>query len=260
MSQKILVLIIILIIKAIFSAGDTAFTYINRTKISQESKKSRKAKKIKEFSKNSSKFYGAMEVGITLTELIATAFAAEAFVYPLAYNLQKWNMPYNIAISISLIIITILLSYVLLVFGSILPKRIARNHPEKTAYRLINIIWLFSKINYPFERLIHASTKFLTTLFGIDSVDKQEITEKEIKMAISEGRDQGIVSETEKEIVYNALKFNDILVKNIMIPKDKIDFINCEQTTVEILQNISEHPYTRLPVYKEDINNVIRNI
>ena len=91
-------------------------------------------------------------------------------------------------------------------------------------------------------------------------MDKQEITEKEIKMAISEGRDQGIVSETEKEIVYNALKFNDILVKNIMIPKDKIDFINCEQTTDEILQNISEHPYTRLPVYKEDINNVIRNI
>lgn len=259
MLQKILVLIIILLIKAIFTAGDTALTYINKAKISQESKKNRRAKKIKEFSKNTAKFYGAMEVGITLTELIATAFAAEAFVYPLAYNLQQWNIPHDIATVFSLIIITLILSYVLLVFGSILPKRIARNHPEKTAYRLINILWLFSKINYPFERLIHASTKFLTILLGIDNVDKQELTEKEIKMTIAEGKDQGILSQTEKEIVYNALKFNDILVKNIMIPKEKIDFINYDQPTEEIFQNISKHPYTRLPVYKGDENNVIRN-
>lgn len=258
MSRKIIILLIILIIKAIFSAGDTALTYINKAKISQESKKSKKAKKIKEFSKNSAKFYSTMEVGITLAELIATAFAAEAFVYPLAYNLKVFQIPYDIAIVFSLVIITILLSYFLLVFGSIIPKRVARNNPEKTAYRLINILWIFAKINYPFEKLIRISTNFFTRLFGIENKDKQTLTEKEIKMMILEGKDQGVVSNIEKEIVFNALKFNDILVKNIMIPKEKIDFINIEQSTDEILKNISKHPYTRLPVYRGNEDNIIR--
>lgn len=139
----------------------------------------------------------------------------------------------------------------------LLPKRIARNNPEKTAYRLVNIIWLTSKINYPFEKLIHASTHFFATLFGITENDKNILTEKEIKLMVLEGKDQGIVDKVEKEIVFNALKFNDIFAKNIMIPKEKINFVNIDETQDNILENIALHSFTRIPVYKENVDNVI---
>ncbi len=139
----------------------------------------------------------------------------------------------------------------------LLPKRIARNNPEKTAYRLVNIVWLTSKINYPFEKLIHASTHFFATLFGITENDKNILTEKEIKMMILEGKDQGIVDKVEKEIAFNALKFNDLVAKNIMIPKDKISFINIEESQDKILENIATYSFTRIPVYKENVDNII---
>lgn len=257
MLQKIVILGIIIFIKAIFSAGDTAFTYLNKAKISQESKKNKKAKKINTLLNNNTKFYGVIEVGITMTELIASAYAGEAFVKQLATILQQVYIPETIAIGVSIVIITLILSYFLLVFGAVLPKRIARNHPEQTAYRLINIIWAASKINYPFEKIIHGSTHFFAVLFGIKENEKQKLTEKEIKMMILEGKEQGVVNKIEKDIVFNALKFNDILVKNIMIPKEKIDFINIDDSTDTILANIVSNPYTRMPVYKENTDNIL---
>lgn len=120
MLQKLFILIFIITIKAIFSAGDTALTYINKSKISQESKKNKKAKRINELVKNHAKFYGVIEVGITLTELIASIYAGEVFVKQLTQNLQRIYIPEHIAVGLSLIIVTVILSYVLLVFRNVI--------------------------------------------------------------------------------------------------------------------------------------------
>lgn len=120
MLRKLFILTFIIIIKAIFAAADTALTYINKSKISQESKKNKKAKKINELVKNHAKFYGVIEVGITLTELIASIYAGEVFVKQLAQNLQKIYIPENISVGLSLIIVTVILSYILLVFRNVI--------------------------------------------------------------------------------------------------------------------------------------------
>ncbi len=257
MNLNILILIIIVIIKAIFSAADTALVYISKPKISQLSKTDKKAKKIKKLIENNNKLYGTIEVVITMCELFATIIAAEEFVNKLTIILSQTGIEYVVSEVLSVIIITIVLSYMLLVFGAILPKKIARNNPEKIAFKLINIIWVISKINYPFEKMITISSKLFSKIFGIKENNKDKLTEKEIKMIITEGHEQGVIAKLEKEILFNALKFDDILVKNIMRPKEKIDFINIEDSKEKILENIEKYKYTRIPVYEKNKNNII---
>ena len=254
---RIIILGIMISIKAIFSASDTAFTYLNKVKISQESKKNRKAKKIKNMIENNQKFYGVVEVGITLIELLAGVYALEVFVHPLTDLLIIYGIEKMLANLISVIVITIILSYFLLVFGAILPKRIARNNPEKTAYALINILEVLTIINIPFEKLIRFSTKVFCKIFGIKEKDKNILSEKEIKMMILEGKDQGIVDKIEKDILFKALKFNDITVKKIMKTKEEIDFINVKEDINKVLKNIKKYKYTRIPVFEGNKNHVI---
>ena len=255
--KRIFLLIIMIIIKAIFSASDTAFTYINKSKISQESKKNKKAKKIKNMIENNHRFFGIIEVGITMVELLASAYAAEVFMTPFSKYLITKGVESNLSILISIIVVTIILSYFLLIFGSVIPKRLARNNPEKTAYRLINILSFLAILNTPFEKLVTFSSKIFCKIFRIEERDKNILSEKEIKMMILEGKDQGIVDKIEKDILFNALKFNDITVKKIMRPKEEIDFINVKEDINKVLKNIKKYKYTRIPVFETNKDHVI---
>lgn len=239
-------------IKAVFSAADTAFTYLNKIKISQKSKKDKKAKKIKAMIEDKNRFLGIIEVVITMIELLSSTYAAAVFTTPLTQAIMSLSISYEVSTIIALAIITIILSYVLLVFGGILPKQIARNHPEKTAYRLINTIWIVSKLNKPFEWLVRKSTAIFTAIFGIETDPKERLSEKEIKMIIREGKDQGVIDKLEQEILFNALKLDDITIKQVMIPKEKVASINIEDTKQEIASKIQAYKYTRMPVYKGD--------
>lgn len=255
---KYIVLIIMVIMKAILSASDTAFTYINKIKVSQESKKNKKALKIKNMIEQNQRFYGIIEVGITMIELLASAYAAEAFVTPFSkYLVTSIGLDEKIAIVLAICLVTIVLSYFLLIFGSVLPKRIAKNNPEKTAYSLINILNILAILNYPFEKLITFSTKILCKIFRIKPRDKEVLSEKEIKMMIIEGKDQGIVDKIEKDILFNALKFNDIKVKKVMKQKEEIDFINIEEDIFDVLKNIKKYKYTRVPIFEKNKDNII---
>lgn len=257
MKEKILILAIIVIVKAIFSAFETAITYVKKSKISQLSKTDKKAQRIKKLIKDSQKFYGIIEVVITMCELFATIFVAEDFIMQLNKKFKILQISHKDAKIISTVLVTLILSYILLIFGSILPKKSARNHPEQTAFRWVNLVWFISKINYPFEKIIVFSTKLFSKIFGIkDNVD-EKLTEKEIKMIINEGHEQGIIAKSEKEIVFNALKYDDIIVKDIMITKEKSIFMNIVEDKEKIFEIIRKYKYTRIPVYEKNKDNII---
>jgi len=255
--KGIILIFIIVFIKSIFSASETAFTYINKAKIHQMSKKNKRAERIYKMLEKNHKLFGITEVGITMCELFASVIAAEVFINKLAIFFMELTLNEVIAKILSIIIITIILSYFLLVFGLLIPKRIARNNPEKTAFALINVLSILSILNYPFEKLINFSTHIICKILGVKENPKDMLTEKEIKMIITEGKEQGIIDKVEKEILFKTLRYNDILVKDIMIPKEEVDFINVKDDTDKVLLNIKKFKYTRIPVYKDSKDNVI---
>ena len=255
--KTILIISIIVVIKAIFAASETAFMYINKAKIHQMSKNNKRAKKINIMIEKNHRLFGITEVGITICELFATVVAAETFVKSLALKFIELSIENELAYSLSVVIVTLVLSYVLLVLGLLLPKRIARNNPERTAFALINILSVLAIINYPFEKLVNYTTTLICKIFGIKENEKDVLTEKELKMIITEAKEQGIVDKVEKEILFKTLRYNDILAKDIMIPKDKIDYINIKDDTSKILANIKKYKFTRIPVYKNSKDNII---
>lgn len=235
-----------------FAGFDTALVYIDKYKISKLAKKDKKAQKIKFLIEDKIRFWGVIEIGIISAELFLTAYAAEAFIEGLVLKVQVLGIEEKIAIIIAVTMISIILTFILLIFGTILPKQMARNNPEKVAYRYINIVWIFSKINYVFEIIVRKTTKFFESIFNIQEDPESKLTENQIKMIIAEGKSQGALEDLEKQIAIKALKFDDIEIKNIMIKKENIAFLNIEANSKDILKNINEYHFTRIPVYQEN--------
>ena len=206
----IIIILVLVLIKAIFSASDTAFTFFNKSEIKQLSKKDKKAEKIRILMEDSNKFFGIIEVSINMCELLAGAVVSITIVEYLIDFFGKMKIGTNISILLSVAIATVILSYIMLVFGGVLPKRIARNNPKKVAYRLINILWVVSKLNYPFERLIDFSTNLFSKIFKIKQEPEERLTEKQVKMTIKEARDEGVLEVMENRILLNTIKANDI--------------------------------------------------
>lgn len=257
---KFLILMIIIYIKSIFTSAETAFTYLRKAKINQISKRKRannKTKRIKELLDNKAKLFGTTKIGITLVELFASAFAAEAFVSTMTKELLNYGINITGGYIISIIFVTIILSYFTLVFGELIPKRLARNNPEKTAYKTVNKIYFVSKINRLFEKLLISSENLFIKIFNLEKEAPEKLTEREIKLIIAEGKDQGIYDEDEKKLLNNTLKFNSLKVKDIMLPKEKMRFINIKKEEQEIFSEISKYKYTRIPVYEKNKDNVI---
>lgn len=262
MTIRFIILVIIIYIKALFAASETAFTYLNRAKFNQMSKNAknksqRKILRIKQLLDNKLRIFGITKIGMTFAELFATVFVADAFVQLLEDKLGILGLDTLLVYILSLIIVTIILSYFTLVFGELIPKRVARNNPEKVAYRTVNILTVFSGMNYVFERILVASENFFSKIFGIKNEPNEKLTEKELKLIIAEGKDQGIYDEDEKKLLYNVLKFEHLKIKDIMIPKEKMICMNIEYSKEKILQTIKKYKYTRIPVYSGKKDNII---
>jgi len=252
-----ILLLIIISIKAIFSAAETAFVYINRAEIKQLSKTDKKAEKIVKLAEDSNKFFGVVEVGIISCEFIASTIVSITYLEYFIDFLKGKNLNTEVASIIAILVITIILSYVMLLFGSLLPKRIARNHPKKTAYSLIPIVWVLAKLNHPFESLIDGSTHIFSKILKVKEESEEKITEKQLKMIISEAKDEGVLETVEKKIFMNTLKANDIAVKKIMVALNDVYMLNIDDTFSKILKIIQNSEYTRIPVYEKNRENII---
>lgn len=258
----IIILIILLLFKAMFCAADVSFTYVNKNEINQLAKKKNiKAIRIKKMLDNPNKFFGTLKIGITLLEFLMSAFVLEVFLDKLEVFISgvsdKFILSGTLITTISIIIITFVFSYFTIVIGDLFPKKIARAYPRKITFLTIDALNIVSKIIYPFEFVFNATLKVLMKLFGIKDKKVEKMTEKELKMIIAEGRAEGLFNEDAKRMLLNTLKFEDYKIKDILVPKDKVDFLDANADLKQIISNFKKYNYTRVPVYKDNINNIV---
>ena len=257
--SQIIVLAILILINAFFAATEIAFISINDAKIEKQAKEgNKKAKQIKKMLREPSKFLATIQIGITLAGFLSSAFAADAFADDLAPMLQNL-MPLGLAVwrNISIILITIILSYFSLIFGELVPKRLAMRNSEKIAFGTIGIIRAISMITAPFVKLLTASTNGVSKLFGISGTDEETVTEEEIRMMVDVGEEKGSIKEEEKELINNVFEFNDKVVSEIMIHRKDIYAIDINSDIDNILKELDEYKYSRIPVYEENIDNIV---
>ncbi len=257
--SQVIVLAILILINAFFAATEIAFISINDAKIEKQAKEgNKKAKQIKKMLREPSKFLATIQIGITLAGFLSSAFAADAFADDLAPMLQNL-MPLGLAAwrNISIILITIILSYFSLIFGELVPKRLAMRNSEKIAFGTIGIVRAISIITAPFVKLLTASTNGISKLFGISGTDEETVTEEEIRMMVDVGEEKGSIKEEEKELINNVFEFNDKVVSEIMIHRKDIYAIDINSDVDNILKELDEYKYSRIPVYEESIDNIV---
>ena len=258
---QIFILIILIGLNAFFAASEIAFISLNDAKIEKQAKEgNKKAKQIEKMLETPSKFLSTIQIGITLAGFLSSAFASDAFASELApilnsvmpvLSVQVWN-------TISIILITIILSFFTLVFGELVPKRLAMKNYEKIAFATIGIIRTISLITAPFVKLLTITTNAISKLFGVSENEEEIVTEEEIKMMIDQGEENGTIQEDEKELINNVFEFNDITASEIMTHRTDIFAVDINMTPGELLEEIIKDDcrHSRIPVYDETIDDI----
>lgn len=261
MLSQLIILAILILLNAYFAASEIAFISLNDAKIEKQAREgNKKAKQIKEMLKSPSKFLATIQIGITLAGFLSSAFASDAFAEKLAPSLYTLMPFFSLAVwkSISIIIITIILSFFTLVFGELVPKRLAMKHYEKISFATIGVIRMISIITSPFVKLLTFVTNTISKIFGVGESDEGEVTEEEIKMMIDQGEEKGTIKEEEKELINNVFEFNDITVSEIMRHRKDIFAVDINISNEELVQELidSQYRYSRIPVYDETIDEI----
>lgn len=261
MFSQLVILVVLILLNAFFAASEIAFISLNDAKIEKQAKEgNKKAKQIEKMLKSPSKFLATIQIGITLAGFLSSAFASDAFaekIAPALYNL----MPYvslGVWKSISIIIITIILSFFTLVFGELVPKRLAMKNYEKISFATIGIIRTISVITSPFVKLLTFVTNGISKIFGVSENEEQSVTEEEIKMMVDQGQEKGTIKQEEREMINNVFELNDITVSEIMRHRKDIFAVDINISKEELLDELSneEYRYSRIPVYDETIDEI----
>ena len=259
---QIFLLIILIACNAFFAAAEIAFISLNDAKIDLQAKEgNKKAKRIKKMLENPSKFLATIQIGVTLAGFLSSAFASEAFASELAPKLHELIPTVDVGVwnSVSIILITIILSYFTLIFGELVPKRIAMKYYEKISFATIGVIRAISIITAPFVRFLTFSTNIVSKIFGITGNEEETVTEEEIRMMVNVGEEKGTIDKEEREMINNVFEFNDKVVSEIMIPRKEVYALDINLSIAKVLEEITNNDkfrYSRIPVYDETIDEI----
>ena len=261
MLSQIIILIILIALNAFFAASEIAYISLNDAKIEKQAKEgNKKAKQIQKMLKTPSKFLATIQIGITLAGFLSSAFASDTFADILAPMLNNLIPAISIGVwrSISIIIITIILSFFTLVFGELVPKRLAMKNYEKISFATIGIIRGISVVTAPFVKLLTWVTNGISKIFGVGENEEETVTEEEIKMMVDQGEEKGTIKEEEKELINNVFELNDITVSEIMTHRKDIFAVDINISKEELIEELSqeEYRYSRIPVYDETIDEI----
>ena len=259
MITQIIILIVLILLNAYFAATEIAFISLNKTKIEKQANEgNKKARKIEKMLEKPSEFLATIQIGITLAGFLSSAFASDAFASILAPSLNKIFPMLSIQIlkGISIILITIILSFFTLVFGELVPKRLAMKYYEKISFSSINAIKFLSVITAPFVKVLSYTTNAISKIFGIDEAEKEIVTEEELKMLIDESEEKGAIKQEEKEMIHNIFEFNDITVYEVMTHRTDVYAIEINSDINDIIKDLDDYKYSRIPVYEETIDNI----
>ena len=253
-SQFILILVLTLF-NAFFASAEMAIVSVNRNRIKMLADDgNKKASLLVDLLEEPNKFLSTIQVGITLAGFFSSASAATGISEVIGASLSQLGIPY--AQSISIIVITIILSYFTLVFGELVPKRIALQKSEQIAMLSVRPIVFVFKFAKPFVKLLSLSTNVLLRVIGMSDTDLEEkVSREEIKSLVDAGEEYGVINQIEKEMINSIFDFDDKLAKEVMTPRTEVYMIN-SQLPLSI-EELLEENYSRIPVYEGDMDNII---
>jgi len=261
MLGQIILQIILIALNAVFACAEIAVISINDARLEKlAASGDKRAVKLKNLTDDPSRFLATIQVAITLSGFIGSAFAADNFSERLMKLLTKTGLPIpeNVLDTIAVIAITLVLSYFTLVFGELVPKRLAMKHPEQLGLGMSGFIVVISKIFAPLVWLLNASTNGILRLLGIDPNSEDDtVTEEEILMMSDAGAEKGTIDEAENRIIKNIFAFDDMTAEQICTHRTDVSVLWAEDSSDVWEETIHKTRHSVFPVCGENVDNVI---
>jgi len=258
---EIVVLIVLILLNAFFAASEIALISLNDNKVKMMADSGdKKSVMLHKLISEPSRFLATIQIGITLAGFLASAFAAESFAGRLAHVLFELGVPISRDLlgTISVVFITLLLSYFTLVFGELVPKQLAMTKAEPISMFAVTPLTLLSKLTAPFVKLLTLSMNVTVKMFGVDpNAEDDNVTEEEIRMMVDVGEERGTIQLTEKEMINNIFDFDNKTVSDIMTHRTNISAIPLDSSLKDTVHLVNVVKYTRYPVYSEDIDHIV---
>lgn len=259
---QILLQVFLIALNAIFAAAEIAIISINDAKLaSLAAKGNKKAVRLARLTSTPAKFLATIQVAITLSGFLGSAFAADNFAVRLVDLLLALGVPESaktVLNSVSVIVITLILSYFTLVFGELVPKRVAMKKAESLALGISGLISFISKAFAPIVWFLTVSTNGMLRLFGIDPNEHEEsVSEEEIRMMVDAGSEKGTIDEEEKELIQNVFEFDDLSADDIATHRTDIDLLWMDDTIDKWEETIHVSRHTFFPVCKDTVDNIV---
>lgn len=254
---NLLLLLFFTLLNAFFAGAEMAVVSVNKNRIrSMADEGNKKAKVIEGLFEDSTKFLSTIQVAITFAGFYSSASAASGISPVLAQSLEAAGVPYSSQIAYNGV--TLVLMFFNLVFGELVPKRIALQKAEAFCMFTVMPVHYISIILSPFIKLLSMSTKFVLKLLGMKTEDEEEaVTEEEVKALLKMGNESGTFDDDEKEMIDSVFKFDRRTAREIMVPRREVIAFDIDDPFEEMIDEILETRHNRIPVYEENIDNII---
>ncbi|OGW31851.1 MAG: hypothetical protein A2X59_05765 [Nitrospirae bacterium GWC2_42_7] len=260
MILEIIFILVFILLNGFFSASEIAVVTSRKSFVQNLSDKgSLRAKKLLKLQSEPDRLLATVQIGVTVMGALASALGGVAAVKNLKPLISDIPVPFiaSGAEAISIGIAVIVISYLSLVLGELVPKSFALRNPEKIGLILAGPILAVAKISSFFVSILTASSNLFLRPFGAKAFfERSFITEEEIKLLIEEGKIKGIFETTEQELIHSVFKFTDISVKGVMVPSNQMVSFKITDSPEFIVNKISEENFSRYPVYGKDINDI----
>jgi putative hemolysin len=259
MWSDIVFIIIFIIINGFFAAAEIAVIATRRIRIRQLVEEGNKnALILQKFKEDPDRFLATIQIGITFAGVIAAAIGGATAIQVIKPAIQE--IPIKLiaasAEGISIGLVTLVITYFLLIFGELIPKSIALTNPERIGMKTAKVVQVFSKTAFIFVQVLTFSTNILLKPFGKKTHAGRAITEEEVRMLIREGGEQGIFEPTEQALIHSVFEFTDMSAKEVMVPSTQMVTISLNLPVDDINTVITEEQFSRYPVIGKDLNDI----
>jgi len=260
MLNEILVVLVLTLLNGFFSMSEIALVTVRKTWASELAPKNKKAKAILDLKHNPENLFATIQIGISVITIAASAFAGANIAERVAllFADSKWSILADNAGSISLVLVVVLVSYINITIGELVPKSLGLRFSEKMALLSARPILFLSKAFKPFIVALSFTSNLILKIFH-DSTNFTEgkLSQAEIRSMISEGKEVGTVEPHEFNMIENVFNFSDLDVEKIMVPRNQIFALNQDLSNTELVGKAIESRYSRIPIYKGELNNII---
>ena len=261
MIWMLVLLVVLIALNAVFACAEIAFISVNDAKIARMAGEGNKrAKRVEALNSQPAKFLATIQVAITLSGFLNSALAADNFAEPLTEWLLGLGVPIprSVLNTLAVVVITLVLSYLTLIFGELVPKRVAMRKADALALGMSGLISTLSRLCAPLVWLLSASTNGVLRLLGIDPNEAdEEVSEEDIRMMVDAGGEKGAIDREEQTFIQNVFAFDDLTAGEIATHRTDVDLLWMDEDMAAWEQTIQATRHTRYPVCEDSADHIV---